>query len=79
MKRKNWKRKSSLLPELVKGERPPSEKLSHAAVGFEDVSRHDDEHCSKCEHFIPANVSRCQAVKNPIPRVGWCKRYEAKE
>ena len=57
-------------------ERPDAEKLTHAEVRFENPSRHSDEFCRICEHFIKAEPPRCEAVQSPIPPRAWCKRWE---
>jgi hypothetical protein len=59
-------------PEL-----PSSEKLSHAAVGYQTVSTHPGQSCASCVHLIAASPLRCQGVKSPINGPGWCKRFES--
>ena len=68
-----------MLPELVKGEWAPKEKMAHASVGYEHPSKHEDEHCSLCEYYIPAQVPRCRHVANPVRAGDYCQRYEEKE
>ena len=68
-----------MLIQLARGERQALDKIPHDEVGYESPSKHEDEQCSLCEHYIPAMVPRCQAVKNPIKPADWCKRYARKE
>ena len=68
-----------MLPELVKGEWPPREKLSHQSVSYEHPAKRTDEHCSLCEHYISSMEPRCQHVKSPILAGDWCERYELKQ
>ena len=68
-----------MLVQLVPGEWPASEKVTHAAVNFQHPSRHEDEHCSLCVAYIPAMVPRCKHVKTPIQGTDWCKKFDAKE
>ena len=67
-----------MLPELVAGERAPKDKLEHAEVGYQSPSKHEGEHCSLCEHFIPSMIPRCMSVKNPIRAGDYCGRFERK-
>lgn len=68
-----------MLPELVRGEWPPKEKLSHSDVSYQHPSKHEDEHCSLCERYIPAMEPRCLHVAKPIRAEDYCDRYEEKE
>lgn len=58
-------------------EKPASEKLTHAAVEYENRSTHDGN-CAACKHFIEANPPRCEGIKSPISSKGWCIRFEPK-
>ena len=52
-------------------ERPESEKLTHAEVGYQRVSTHTGETCDNCRHVIEAlSGIRCEAVKPPIYLTG---------
>lgn len=57
-------------------EKPESEKITHAAAGYEFPSSHAGERCSGCMHFISAVPPRCEGVESPIQRDAWCRRYE---
>jgi hypothetical protein len=57
-------------------ERAESQKLSHAAVKYESPSRHPGQSCASCVHLIAASPLRCEAVKSPIRKPDWCKRFE---
>jgi hypothetical protein len=68
-----------MLIQLAPGEWPALDKLSHESVKFEHPSKHEDEHCSLCEAYIPSPVPRCKHVKGPIQAGDWCKKFSAKE
>jgi hypothetical protein len=68
-----------MLVQLVKGEWPERDKLTHDVVHFEHPSRHEDEHCSLCMAYIPSLVPRCKHVKKPIQAADWCKKFDRKE
>lgn len=57
-------------------EKPPAEKFSHAAVKYEDPSRHGDRRCSGCTHFIAGTPSRCEGVQSPIAPGAFCQRFD---
>lgn len=59
-------------------ERRERDKLSHAAVAYENPSRHARQTCAQCVHFITAKPPRCEGVKSPIQPGAWCKRFERK-
>ena len=63
-------------PRKKNPERPAAQKLSHAAVKYESPSRHANQSCASCIHFIAANPPRCEAVQSPISPEDWCKRFE---
>jgi hypothetical protein len=65
-------RKRGRNPEL-----PANQKLSHAAVKYENISSHRGQSCQNCLHFIAANPPRCEGVQSPISPKAWCKRYSA--
>jgi hypothetical protein len=65
------------MPELVGDEWEASEKYSHAEVSYEHPSE-STKHCVGCEHYIHAQVPRCEHVKSPIRPKDWCERWEAK-
>lgn len=66
-----WRKGYRSNPEQVE-----SEKLSHAAVGFESPSRHRGQACASCVHLIAASPLRCEGVKSPIKKTDWCNRFE---
>lgn len=52
-------------------------KQSHAAVGYERISRHEGEHCQSCTMY--RGLNKCTAVVAPIYPKGWCELYEVKQ
>jgi len=65
-----------MLARLAPGERPDSDKYCHAEVWYEHPSKHIDESCGHCVHYIRGHVPRCQAVTGPIRPQDWCQRFE---
>ena len=59
------------MPEIAE-----AKKLGHVAVGYEHPSRHPNQRCGACEHFIRANPPRCEHVKPPIRGEDWCRKFE---
>jgi hypothetical protein len=63
-------------------ERTESQKLTHAAVKYENPSlhyqyrRHQFQSCASCAHFIAASPPRCESVQSPISPGAWCKRFK---
>jgi hypothetical protein len=63
-------------------ERAESNKLTHAAVKYENPSLHYQyrvhqfQSCASCAHFIAASPPRCESVQNPISPGAWCKRFK---
>jgi hypothetical protein len=68
--------KGAIERALSQHERQDDEKLDHSQVNYEHPSRHPGKYCSGCAHYIRAHIPRCEAVKNPIRPVDWCKRWE---
>jgi len=56
-------------------EKPEADKKSHAEVEYELPSRHSQQFCAGCKHFI--SPDRCEGVKSPISPRAWCVRFEA--
>lgn len=51
---------------------PEKDKLTH-----EDAMYHasrDIDHCFECSNFIKPD--KCQHVKSPVSRNGWCRLFE---
>ncbi len=59
-------------------ELPAAQKLSHLSVRYEHPSQHPGKRCGGCEHYIPADVPRCEHVRQPIRRFDYCMKWEAK-
>lgn len=51
-----------------------SEKTPHSEVNYTPKSKHKNERCGVCEHFIPP--AQCETVAPPIKASGWCIRFE---
>ncbi len=64
---------------LMPGERQPRFKATHQEVDFQSPSRHEDEHCSLCKHYIPSIVPRCKLVKSPIKASDYCSWFKERK
>jgi hypothetical protein len=60
-------------------EKRERDKSTHEEAKYEHPSRHRDQHCSICEHFIKTMPPRCEVVKSPIRAVDWCKWWERRD
>ena len=58
----------------VNQQEKPSHKLTHAAVGYVDKSKHLPDKCGRCVMF--RGPTACTLVRSPISNEGWCRRFE---